>query len=75
MKSILVLAMLSILAPTIAVAHEEPRRAWFPPVVRGEPWPQDVVAPGILRQDLFDRRNPSNLRQDYPAPPGLTVNR
>jgi hypothetical protein len=22
----------------------------------------------ILRQDLFDRNNPNNLRSDYPAP-------
>jgi hypothetical protein len=24
---------------------------------------------GILKQDLFDRNNPSNLRNDWPAPP------
>jgi hypothetical protein len=24
---------------------------------------------GILRQDLFDRINPNNLRSDWPAPP------
>jgi hypothetical protein len=23
----------------------------------------------IVRQDLFDRRNPNNLRTDWPAPP------
>jgi hypothetical protein len=23
----------------------------------------------ILRQDLFDRNNPNNLRSDYPGPP------
>jgi hypothetical protein len=23
----------------------------------------------VLRQDLFDRNNPNNLRSDYPAPP------
>jgi hypothetical protein len=23
----------------------------------------------ILRQDLFDRGNPNNLRSDYPSPP------
>jgi hypothetical protein len=23
----------------------------------------------ILRQDLFDRNNPNNLRSDWPAPP------
>ena len=75
MRPISILAVLSVLAPTLAVAQEAPKRTWLPSVVRGEPWPQDIVAPGILRQDLFDRRNPSNLRHDYPAPPGLTVNR
>jgi hypothetical protein len=24
---------------------------------------------GILRQDLFDRNNPNNLRSDWPSPP------
>ena len=23
----------------------------------------------ILRQDLFDRRNPNNIKSDWPAPP------
>jgi hypothetical protein len=25
----------------------------------------------ILRQDLYDRNNPNNLRSDWPSPPGL----
>jgi len=25
----------------------------------------------ILRQDLFDRNNPNNVRSDWPSPPGL----
>ena len=25
----------------------------------------------ILRQDLFDRNSPGNLRSDWPSPPGL----
>jgi len=42
------------------------------PLVTGRRAPAqgDIVAPGVLRQDLFDRRNPNNLRHDYPAPPG-----
>jgi hypothetical protein len=24
---------------------------------------------GVLRQDLYDRNNPNNLRSDWPAPP------
>jgi hypothetical protein len=26
--------------------------------------------PFVLRQDLFDRNDPNNLRSDYPGPPG-----
>jgi hypothetical protein len=33
-------------------------------------WSTDWTRPGlIVRQDLWDRRNPSNLRTDWPAPP------
>ena len=33
-------------------------------------WSTDLTRPGsIVRQDLFDRRNPNNLRTDWPAPP------
>jgi len=33
-------------------------------------WSTDWTKPGlIVRQDLFDRRNPTNLRTDWPAPP------
>jgi hypothetical protein len=32
----------------------------------------DAHASGfILRQDLFDRNDPNNLRSDWPSPPGL----
>jgi hypothetical protein len=29
----------------------------------------DFPARGILRQDLYDRNNPDNLRNDFPSPP------
>jgi hypothetical protein len=30
----------------------------------------DTIGKGpVLRQDLFDRNNPNNLRSDYPSPP------
>jgi hypothetical protein len=33
-------------------------------------WSTDLTRPGlIVRQDLFDRRNPNNLRTDWPTPP------
>ena len=36
--------------------------------------PPSIDAPtrgSILRQDLFDRNNPNNLRSDWPSPSGL----
>ena len=29
----------------------------------------DVQPRGLVRQDLFDRNNPNNLRSDWPSPP------
>jgi hypothetical protein len=40
--------------------------------VRKPPAYIDAHANGvILRQDLFDRNNPNNVRSDWPSPPGL----
>ena len=65
-----ILTILMALAPTVALADETPKRAESPPpAARRWPNPADVVAPGVIRQDLFDRRNPGNVRQDFPAPP------
>jgi hypothetical protein len=67
MKSIGILAILCVFAPQIAAAQDHhPRRVV---VVRKSPAPWDIVAPGVLRQDLFDRNNPNNLRRDYPSAP------
>jgi len=68
MRPIRILVILCGFAPAVAVAQD----GHLKPVVtaRKAPLPADVVAPGILRQDLFDRRNPTNLRHDYPTPPG-----
>jgi hypothetical protein len=70
MRPIGALLLLCAFVPATAVAqdgHTKPER-----LVTGRraPAPADIVAPGILRQDLFDRRNPNNVRHDYPAPPG-----
>jgi hypothetical protein len=70
MRSIAVLAILGTFASTIAVADDAPTRAERTSTTRRVPASQDIVAPGILRQDLFNRNNPNNLRHDYPAPPG-----
>jgi hypothetical protein len=71
-----ILTILCALSPVVAMADETPRRAESapPPVARRWPNPADLVvpnmvAPGVLRQDLFDRRNPNNLRTDYPSAP------
>jgi hypothetical protein len=40
--------------------------------VRRSPPSIDVHGNGvILRQDLFDRNSPNNVRSDWPSPPGL----
>jgi hypothetical protein len=70
MTSIRILAILCIFTPAIALAQDGHRKPDAIVVARGKPAPSDIIAPGILRQDLFDRRNPNNLRHDYPAPPG-----
>lgn len=70
MRQIGILTLLCVVFPAAAVAqdgHSKPE-----PLVTGRRAvaPADIVAPGVLRQDLFNRRNPTNLRHDYPAPPG-----
>ena len=67
MKLIRILAILCVFAPSVAVAQD-----WRPkPVVTARKAPAwgDYVAPGVLRQDLFSRNDPNNLRHDYPSAP------
>jgi hypothetical protein len=67
MKSIRILTILCAFVPMVAVAQDgHPKRVV---VTRKSPAPWDVVAPGVLRQDLFSRNNPNNLRHDYPSAP------
>lgn len=66
MKSIRILTLLCVFVPVVAAAQDRhPKRV----VIRKAPAPWDVVAPGVLRQDLFDRNNPNNVRNDYPSAP------
>ena len=67
MRPIRILTIMCALVPAVAVAQDGRTKA--EPALRKTPAPGDVVAPGILRQDLLDRRNPNNLRHDYPTPP------
>jgi hypothetical protein len=65
-----ILTILIALAPAVALADETPKKPESAPLVaRRWPNPADIVAPGVLRQDLFDRRNPANGQHIYPAPP------
>jgi hypothetical protein len=66
-----ILTILCALVPAVAGADETPKRPEPAPAPAARRWPNpaDVVAPGVLRQDLFDRRNPANWRNDYPTPP------
>lgn len=68
MKPILALAILCAFAPAVAAAQDGHGKTEPAPRARRAPAPADIVAPGVLRQDLFDRRNPNNVRHDYPAP-------
>jgi hypothetical protein len=50
-----------VVRPGVVVAPGfEPRR--IPPSIDARP-------SGLIRQDLFDRNNPNNLRSDWPSPP------
>lgn len=69
MKSLCILTILCALTPTIAAAQDGRTKTEPAPRARKTPAPGDIVAPGVLRQDLFDRNNPNNLRRDYPAAP------
>jgi hypothetical protein len=69
MRPIRILTILCAFVSTVAAAQDGRTKTEPRPAVRKTPMPADVVAPGILRQDLFDRRNPNNLRHDYPTAP------
>jgi hypothetical protein len=43
----------------VAPTHKTPK---VPPAIEARP-------SGVIRQDLFDRNNPNNLRSDWPSPP------
>jgi hypothetical protein len=67
MKPIRILTILCLFVPVVAVAQDgHPKRVV---ITRKTPAPGDFVAPGVLRQDLFSRNNPNNLRNDYPSAP------
>jgi hypothetical protein len=50
-----------VVRPGAVVAPSRERRRIPPPI--------DARTSGLIRQDLFDRNNPNNLRSDWPSPP------
>ena len=75
-KTLRLAAICGLAIPAIAIAQTSPSsqtRTAAVQDVRKVQQPQPIaplVAPfGVLRQDLFDRNNPNNLRSDWPGPP------
>ena len=73
MKKTVMLVVSCILAfPTLAFAQSAHTKVAPTPDSRKIP-PAVATAPPtvgfILRQDLFDRNNPNNLRSNWPSPP------
>ena len=52
--------------PKAEPAQQAPRRIAPPPPLLPAP---TLVPFGVVRQDLFDRNDPNNLRSDYHGPP------
>jgi len=72
MRKAQVLAIFAVMVfPTIGFAQSLQTKAEPVPTTQRvlPPPPAYVVPYGVLRQDLFDRNNPNNLRSDYHAPP------
>lgn len=69
MKKSQATAVFFALAFATTAFAETPRVKVAP--VQKPPWSVEVRTTGfgVLRQDLFDRNNPRNLRFDWPAPP------
>lgn len=54
--------------PIAVVAKDTPKKADSIQTSRKVVLPATVRPGGIVRQDLFDRNDPNNLRSDYSAP-------
>lgn len=67
--SMVIAALCAVLYPTFGLAQNARTKAEPVHAGRKMPPPADFRPFGILRQDLYDRNNPNNLRSDYPPPP------
>jgi len=69
-KGMMLVVSFALANPTIALA--ESARTKVAPTHDSRKIPPAIATPKsgfILRQDLFDRNNPNNLRSDWPSPP------
>jgi hypothetical protein len=69
-KAMMLVVSCSLAYPTIAFAQSTDTKA--APTHDSRKIPPTIATPKhgfILRQDLFDRNNPNNLRSDWPSPP------
>ena len=71
MKKVILAIPFAVAFATIAFADNRPVRPAPVPDMQKIPLPVDRGRTGfvVLRQDLFDRNSPNNLRSDYPGPP------
>ncbi|WP_213735663.1 hypothetical protein [Bradyrhizobium sp. dw_411] len=67
-KAIILIAMGALAFPAIAFAQTASNKAAPSREVK-RPAPVWDAWGGVLRQDLYDRNNPNNLRSDWPSPP------
>jgi len=69
-KAMLLVISCTLGFPPIAFAQTAPAKILPTHGARKIPPTIDTPKGGfILRQDLFDRNNPNNLRSDWPSPP------
>jgi hypothetical protein len=69
-KGMVLIVSCALAFPTSAIAKTAHTKVSPTHGVRKIPPTVDTTKSGfILRQDLFDRNNPNNLRSDWPGPP------
>ena len=67
-KGIILIVMGALAFPASAFAQTASTKAVPSRDVR-KPAPLWDAWGGVLRQDLYDRNNPNNIRSDWPSPP------
>jgi hypothetical protein len=67
-KGIILIVLGALVLPASAFAQNTSTKAAPSREVR-RPAPVWDAWGGVLRQDLYDRNNPNNLRSDWPSPP------